>query len=62
MGAPVEVLRAIGAETGKYTSQDVDGFLPLTVLLWNEFGREGRIVASAALGKMELKEPEASTS
>jgi len=57
VGAPVEVLRSIGAAAGKYTSQDVGGFLPLTELLWNEFGREGRIVASAALGKMELKNP-----
>jgi 3-methyladenine DNA glycosylase AlkD len=35
----------------------VDDFLPLARLLWDEYGREGRIVASVALGRMELTDP-----
>lgn len=56
-GAPVKVLRSIGAETGTLIHDDVEGHLPLAKLLWNEYGREGRIVSSVALGKLEIKRP-----
>lgn len=58
VGAPVTLLRQIGAEAAKITSQDLNRFLPLAELLWNDYGREGRIVASVILGKMELRDPE----
>jgi 3-methyladenine DNA glycosylase AlkD len=36
----------------------VAAFLPLAQLLWDEYGREGRIVAAVALGPMELADPQ----
>jgi 3-methyladenine DNA glycosylase AlkD len=58
VGTPVPILRAIGKEIGKRARKDVDGYLPLARLLWDEYGREGRVVAAVALGPMELVEPE----
>ena len=58
VGTPVPVLRAIGKEIGKRARRDVDAYLPLVRLLWDEYGREGRVVAAVALGPMELAEPE----
>jgi hypothetical protein len=59
VGVPVPVLTAIGKEIGRSARQDVTGFVPLTRLLWESYGREGRIVAVVALGPMELADPEA---
>jgi len=56
-GAPVKVLRSIGEETGALIHEDVKGHLPLLKLLWDEYGREGRIVSSVALGRLEIKKP-----
>ena len=58
IGTPVPVLKAIGKEVGKAARKRVDDFLPLMQLLWDEYGREGRIVAATALHPMELAEPE----
>jgi 3-methyladenine DNA glycosylase AlkD len=58
VGTPVAILKAIGNEIGKPARKRVSAFLPLAQLLWNEYGREGRIVATPLLGKMELLEPE----
>ena len=58
IGIPVEVLRSIGKEVGKVARKRVDDFLPLACLLWDDYGREGRVVAVYVLGKMELEEPE----
>lgn len=58
LGIPVPVLTAVGREIGKAARRRVPDFLPLTRLLWAEYGREGRIVAATALGPMELAEPE----
>ena len=58
VGVPVPVLRAIGKEVGKRAGRDVEGYLPLVRLLWDEYGREGRLVAAVALGPMELARPE----
>ncbi|MCP4426681.1 MAG: DNA alkylation repair protein [Chloroflexi bacterium] len=57
-GIPVPVLKAIGNELAKVARKRVDGFIPLTRLLWDEYGREGRVVALIPLGKMELVAPE----
>ncbi len=58
VGIPVPVLKSIGKEIGKVAGKRVDDFIPLTRLLWDEYGREGRVVAVVTLGKMELTDPE----
>lgn len=58
VGIPVPVLKAIGDELAKAARKDVDGFIPLAQLLWDEYGREGRIVALIIFGAMELIEPQ----
>lgn len=57
VGIPVPVLKAIGKELSKSAKKEVSEFLPLTRLLWDEYGREGRVVAAIAFGAMELVEP-----
>ncbi len=58
VGAPVPVLVAIGREVGRLARRRVGDFLSLAQLLWDEYGREGRIVAAVALGPMELADPQ----
>jgi 3-methyladenine DNA glycosylase AlkD len=58
VGVPVPVLRSIGKEIGKVARKRVDDFVPLARLLWDEYGREGRVVAVVFLGVMELADPE----
>ena len=58
-GTPVDVLRSIGGEVGKVACKQVAEYLPLARFLWHEYGREGRVVTSVTLGKMELADPEA---
>lgn len=58
VGTPVPVLKAIGREVGKAAKKRVEDFLPLIMLLWDEYGREGRLVAGTALGPMELADPD----
>jgi 3-methyladenine DNA glycosylase AlkD len=58
VGIPVPVLKSIGKEVGKVARERLDDFIPLTRLLWDEYGREGRVVAVVPLGKMELADPE----
>ena len=57
VGTPVAELKAIGKEIGKTARKRVDDFIPLARLLWDEYGREGRIVSAHILGPMELAEP-----
>jgi 3-methyladenine DNA glycosylase AlkD len=57
VGTPVAVLKSIGKEIGKTARTQVDNFVPLARLLWDEYGREGRIVSVHILGPMELAEP-----
>jgi len=57
VGIPVPVLKQIGKEIAKPASKQVADYLPLTQLLWDEYGREGRVVTLIPLGKMELKKP-----
>jgi 3-methyladenine DNA glycosylase AlkD len=58
IGIPVPVLTSIGKGIGKMARKRVEDFLPLAQLLWNEYGREGRVVAVIPLGVMELANPE----
>lgn len=58
VGIPVKVLRTIGREVGKVARTRVHDFVPLMRLLWDTYGREGRVVAAVALGKVELADPE----
>jgi 3-methyladenine DNA glycosylase AlkD len=57
-GTPMRVLDAIGKEVGKAARKRVDDYLPLAHILWEEYGREGRVVAATMLGPMELATPE----
>jgi 3-methyladenine DNA glycosylase AlkD len=58
LGVPVPALSEIGKEVGKVARKRVDDFLPLARLLWDSYGREGRLVASTLLGPMELAAPD----
>ncbi len=58
VGIPVPLLRDIGKEIAKIAKKRVDDFIPLTRLLWDEYGREGRVVTVYPLGAMELVQPE----
>lgn len=57
-GTPVPVLKAMGKEIGKEAKKRISAFIPLARHLWDNYGREGRIVASTFLGPMELAAPE----
>lgn len=58
LGIPVPILKTIGKEIAKAARKRVDDFLPLTQALWDNYGREGRVVVVHILGPMELAEPE----
>lgn len=58
IGIPVPVLKSIGKEISKIARNQVDDYLPLIRLLWDEYGREGRVVATIPLGAIELTDPE----
>ncbi|NIN68497.1 MAG: hypothetical protein GTO63_28075 [Anaerolineae bacterium] len=58
LGVPVPDLADIGKEIGRVARRQVDDFLPLARVLWDDYGREGRLVASTFLGSMELTAPE----
>ena len=57
VGIPVPVLKSIGKEVSKAARGRVDDLIPLTCLLWDEYGREGRVVTVFPLGAMELTQP-----
>jgi 3-methyladenine DNA glycosylase AlkD len=57
-GIPVPVLRAIGKELARAARKRPADLLPLARLLWDEYGREGRVVALIPLGAIELSDPE----
>ncbi len=66
VGIPVPVLKAVGLAIGKHAlshakgpaRKGVDELMPLTCLLWDSYGREGRVVAVHPLGMMELAAPD----
>jgi 3-methyladenine DNA glycosylase AlkD len=57
-GIPVPILKEIGDTLSRSAQKHVQDFLPLAQLLWEGYGREGRVVALPALGTMELADPE----
>ncbi len=58
IGIPVPILKSIAEEISKVACNHVDDYLPLIQLLWYEYGREGRVVATIPMGAMELANPE----
>jgi 3-methyladenine DNA glycosylase AlkD len=58
VGIPIPDLRSIAKQVAKPAARQVDAYLPLMRLLWDGFGREGRVVALIPMGKMTLKAPE----
>jgi len=57
-GTPVPVLKSIGKRTSRVARKRVADFLPLARLLWDRYGREGRVIAAIVLGAMELVDPD----
>jgi 3-methyladenine DNA glycosylase AlkD len=58
VGIPVPVLKSIGKEVSKAARKRVGDFMPLARVLWEEYGREGRVIGVMLLGTMELADPE----
>lgn len=58
IGIPVPVLKTISKTIAKVARKRVGDFIPLSRLLWERYGREGRVVALPVLGAMELTDPE----
>jgi 3-methyladenine DNA glycosylase AlkD len=58
VGTPIPVLRAIGREVTRAARKREHDYLPLARLLWEAYGREGRVVAAMVLGRIELVDPE----
>jgi 3-methyladenine DNA glycosylase AlkD len=58
IGVAVPLLKEIGQEIGKVARKRVDDFIPLARLLWDEYGREGRVVSVHIWGPLELAAPE----
>jgi 3-methyladenine DNA glycosylase AlkD len=58
IGVPVPDLKTIGKEFAKAARVRGNDFVPLVRLLWDVYGREGRVVALIPLGVMELQDPE----
>ncbi len=58
VGIPVPVLKSIGKEISKVARKRVNDFIPLVRVLWEEYGREGRVVGVIPLGAMELIDAE----
>lgn len=57
-GTPIPVLKEIGEEIARAARKDVNGYLPLARLLWDTYGREGRVIALIIFGSMTMVEPE----
>jgi len=57
-GTPVPVLRTIGQQVARGALKREVAYLPLARLLWDGYGREGRVVAAIVLGGIELVVPE----
>ena len=58
VGIPVPILKAISKTIAKIARKRVADFIPLSRLLWERYGREGRVVTLPVLGAMELTDPE----
>ena len=57
VGIPIPVLKAIGKELSKAARKRAGEFIPLARMLWDDYGREGRVVAALVLGAIELVNP-----
>jgi 3-methyladenine DNA glycosylase AlkD len=57
-GTPIPVLRAIGQAVARAARKRECAYLSLARLLWDAYGREGRVVAAMILGVIELVDPE----
>jgi 3-methyladenine DNA glycosylase AlkD len=57
-GIPVPVLQAIAQQVGRAARGREGAYLALARTLWDEYGREGRVIATIVLGKIELVDPE----
>ena len=58
VGIPIPILKEIGKAISKCARKQVDDFLPLTMLLWDDYGREGRVVSSVVLGALASQQPQ----
>ncbi len=54
IGIPVPILKSIAEEISQVARNQVDDYLPLIQILWNEYGCEGRVVALPPMKAMEL--------
>jgi 3-methyladenine DNA glycosylase AlkD len=57
-GTPVPVLKAIGQQVAHGARKREAAYLSLARLLWDGYGREGRVIAAIVLGRIELVDPE----
>lgn len=57
-GTPIPVLQTIGKEMARQARKKGALFLPLAQILWDEYGREGRVVALIVFGALELEDPQ----
>lgn len=57
-GVAVPDLKLIGNKIAESARIKIDDYLDFAVLLWEKYGREGRIVASIVFGAMELVQPQ----
>jgi 3-methyladenine DNA glycosylase AlkD len=59
LGIAVSALKTIGQVAGKYgKTSDLEKYAQLSELLWNNYGREGRIVACHILNSLNEKAPD----
>lgn len=58
VGIPVPVLKSIGKGISRKARERANDFIPLAQLLWEEYGREGRVVGVILFGAIELVDPE----
>ncbi len=58
IGIPIPVLKKISKNIARAARRRVTDFIPLSQLLWERYGREGRVVALPVLGAMELTDPD----
>ena len=56
-GTPVPVLKTIGQQVVRVARDQEAAYLSLARLLWDGYGREGRVVATIVLGRIELVDP-----
>ena len=57
-GALVPILKKIANPIARGAEREPKRYRPLALLLWDQYGREGRVIAAIVLGKIELAEPE----